>query len=118
VRTQRRPAVDVTLVHVTSTTAMGDTDATATGTEVRGALFDPAQQILERVGDTQAAVVQPAVFNLPGIYSLDVDDLIQVRVDIAADQLLDIDDSTWQVVGGSTVWLARTKVSVVQARRS
>jgi hypothetical protein len=118
VRTQRRAPVDVTLVHVTSTTTMGDTDATATGEEVKRALFDPAQQILERAGDTQAVVVQPAVFNLPGIHTLDVHDLIQEGIDLDPDHLLDIGDGTWQVVGGSAVFLDRTKVPVVQARRT
>jgi hypothetical protein len=116
VRTQRRPPVDVTLVHVTSTTTMGDTNESATGEEVKRALFEPAQQILERAGDTQVAVLQPAAFNLPGIYSLDVDELIQIGIGIDPNQLLEVTDGTWQVVGGSTVWRDRTKVPVVQPR--
>lgn len=104
-RTQRRTPVTVVLLTTTRTddNGLGDYTEITTETTIEGCTFEP-QQIVESVDPDQPAIVQPAFFNLPGVHDLDADDLLRVG---------DGDDAeTWQVVGGATVWLDRTKVPV------
>jgi len=125
VRTQRRPPVSVILVHIVTTSDMGNEDETVTGTLVPGAIFNP-EQIAERSSTDQAAVVQPAFFDVPGVQQVDADDLVHVTEldELPTDPdelealLTTITSSTWQVDGGGSVWLDRTKVPVVQPRRT
>lgn len=103
-RNQRRTPLTVQLIQVTSTKdPLGNATETTSTTTVEGATFDP-ERTIERTGEDQVPIVQPAVFNLPGVYEINADDLV-----IHA-------DTTWQVVGGGAVWLDRTKVPVVQPR--
>lgn len=124
-RIQRRSPVSVILVHITTTRDMGNEDETATGTLVKGALFNP-ETISERPSPDQAAVFEPAFFDVPGVHDVDADDLVHVTelTELPTDpgeleQLLKtVTPSTWQVDGGGAVWLDRTKIPVVQARRT
>lgn len=70
---------------------------------VEGAQFYP-ERVVEQTGSRQAPVVEPAYWNLPGVHELDSDD-----------QIMD-GDVTWYVIGGSAVWLDRTKVPVTRTR--
>lgn len=82
----------------------GDGTETPARRSVPGALFVPnAPQ--ERAGETQVKVVQTGHWNLPGCHQLNADDLIR-------DGNVD-----WQVVGGGTVLVDRTKVPVQRARK-
>lgn len=109
-RSQRRAPATVTLVRstrVTDTDDLGDAPASPVAPErieIAGAMFEP-QQILTRSGNDQVPVVRPAVWNLPGVYDVDADDLIEHE------------GTTWQVTGGGNVWLDRTKVPVTETRR-
>lgn len=101
-RSQRRSGRTVVLVAVVKTRSdVGDSTETETPTTVHGAIFEP-ERPLERTGDSRATVVRPAMWNLPGVHELDADDLVKDG------------DVTWQVLGGSTVWLDRTEVPVVR----
>jgi hypothetical protein len=125
VRTQRRPAVNVILVHITTTRDMGNENQSATGILVKGAIFNPSAP-LERPSPDQASVFQPAFFDVPGVFDVDADDLVHVTAleELPADPeeldtlLQTITSSTWQVDGGASVWGDRTKVPVVQARKT
>lgn len=104
-RTQRRPSATVTVVRTTTTRdALGNKTTSRVTTSVEGAIFEP-ERTLERTGDDRAPVIQPARWNLPGVYELDGDDTIEDG------------DNVWQVVGGSTVWLDRTEVPVTRTRK-
>lgn len=105
-RNQRRAPLTVVLNHVTSDRdELGNTTEPATSDTITGATFEP-QQILERVDNEGAPVVQPAAFNLPGVWAVDADDQIVH------------DGITWQVIGGGIVWLDRTKVAVKRTGRT
>jgi hypothetical protein len=112
VRPQRRPSATVNLVQVADTIDhLGDLAGDSPRTKVAGAIFNP-QAITERSGEGSAPIVRAAFFNVPGTYVLDADDLVEV---------LDRDGQvveTWQVVGGSAVWLNRTKIPVQLASRA
>jgi hypothetical protein len=110
-RSQRRAPRTVTLTHVTTTRSnIGDETESTTQTVVVGAVFEP-ERALERTGNDQAPVLQPAVWNLPGVLAADSDDLITEGD--ATDPDFDSDSAaTWQVVGEGVVWLDRTKIPV------
>lgn len=106
----------VTLVQITTADpdGLGDDTTTAVVTTVEGAQFDP-ERISERPGDDQAAVVLPAVFNVPGVFDVDADDMV-LEGEVAEEDLNDYDGPTWYVLGGAAVWLDRTKIPVTQTR--
>lgn len=96
-RTQRRPAVTATLVHVVQNN-LGAGDVT-TSTVITGAVFEPAPQPVERV-DQAPPTYQLGAFNLPGVHTAE-----------AGDTLL-VNGAEWRVLSGGTVWLDRTRVPV------
>lgn len=104
-RSQRRVGQTVQLVRVTvSEDELGNAeDPSTSSTEIDGAIFEP-ERALERTSADQAPVLQPAVWNLPGVYTVDADDQIVHG------------DTTWFVIGGGEVWLDRTKVPVQLTR--
>lgn len=106
----------MTLVQVTTDDpdGLGDDTTTAVVTTVEGAQFDP-ERTLERAGDDQAAVILPAVFNVPGVFELDADDMV-IPGEVTEEDLADYDGEVWYVVGGSAIWLDRTKIPVTQTR--
>lgn len=108
-RSQRRAPVTVQLVSVTRSgdNDLGDYTKATSYVEVEGAIFEPErafQRTSERAGETQAHVLQPAAFNVPGVYLLNADDEVHEGDDI------------WYVVGGSTIWLDRTNIPVSRTR--
>jgi hypothetical protein len=109
VRSQRRAPVTVILVHNTRTddNGLGDFTQTPTPVTVDGAIFEP-QTPLEHAGEDQAPVLAPAAWNVPGVHELGADDEVHVG---EGDDLV-----VWYIVGGSTVWLDRTRIPVSQIR--
>lgn len=110
-RSQRRSPVTVQLVSIARTedNGLGDFTKTPTSITVDGAIYEP-ERPLERAGDDQAPVLQPASFNVPGVHTLLADDEVHIGAD---DDLV-----VWYVVGGSTVWLDRTNIPVSRTRSS
>lgn len=106
-RSQRRAPGTVQLIFVTTIKDNLGNETTSTEVvESDGAIFNP-ESILERTGNDQAPVVAPAFWNVPGAFVLDADDLV-----IEGGDPDDVDATTWQVVGGSALWLDRTKIPV------
>lgn len=107
-RSQRRSPQTVQLVSVTiAEDEFGNETLSTSSTTIEGAIFEP-ERPLERTGDNQAPVFQPAVWNLPGVRQVDADD--QIIHGTGEDAM------TWYVAGGGVVWLDRTKVPVQQTR--
>lgn len=108
----------MTLVRVTSEDVggLGDITETTTAQVIENAMFDPAH-IDERTHSDQAPVLQPAVFNLPGVHDVDANDRILVGA-VEVDDIAAYDGPTWYVTGGGLVWLDRTKVPVSETREA
>ncbi|HET6154357.1 MAG TPA: hypothetical protein VFE15_15540 [Marmoricola sp.] len=103
-RTQRRARVVVQLVRTNVVEdQFGNSAETPRNETVHKCQFYPSPPA-ERSGDDSARILQTGFWDLPGDHPLLADDLIKAG------------GVTWQVVGGSTLWLDRTKVPVQQAR--
>lgn len=94
----------------TTRTNVGDESETVTRVTAEGALFEP-ERVLERTGNQQTPTMQPAVWNVPGLYDLDSDDLV-IEGDPEAEGYDEATAPTWQVIGAGLHWLDRTKVPV------
>lgn len=117
-RLQRRGHVTVTLVHPTAAKdRLGNRAGGAVRTVIENALFSSPQPMAERTSPDQAEVLAPATFNLPGLYDVGADDLIQVG-DYPTVPSAGVVVETWQVLGGGTRLVDRTRVPVTQARSS
>lgn len=93
----------VTVISVTTTTDdHGDSTTTQTEQDVAGALFEP-MQATERTDSRSPGVTSPAKFYLPIPIELDSDDVILRG------------ETSWQVVGGSSVWGNQTEVPVTRS---